>query len=171
MWKRIKRNPVVSAAVSVALAAAVVFAAVVPWIIAQHERENARLLEIERSKADAEKEFSTDAQAEERVLKYKNEAIAAYQTVIMLTDPNQEGVGPHLEDAYNQCLPIMLETARDAERATQIIEDCDAYISQYPDGKYIVDIQRYKSQGKIKLTQFAAAPAPPTDTTPETENK
>ncbi len=125
-----------------------------------------RVLEM---KAEAEKEFSTDANAEKRVLDYKNEAIAAYQTVIMLVDPNEEGVGTHLQDAYFQCIPIMLETATDAERAKQAAEDCDTYIGQYPDGKYILDMQRLKSQAKIKVTQLASAP-PPVET-PPTENK
>ena len=127
-----------------------------------------RVLEL---KAEAEKEFSTDAQAEERVLKYKNEAIAAYQTVIMLVDPNEEGVGPHLEDAYSQCVPLMLETAKDAERAKQVVEDCDAYISQYPDGKYILEIQRLKSQAKIKQTQLATAPVTQPAPAPAPEQK
>ncbi|MHC4942113.1 MAG: SUMF1/EgtB/PvdO family nonheme iron enzyme [Planctomycetota bacterium] len=40
LWKRVKRNPVVSAAISVAFLAVVVFAIVVPWVIARTEKKN-----------------------------------------------------------------------------------------------------------------------------------
>jgi formylglycine-generating enzyme required for sulfatase activity len=76
-WKRIKRNPVISGAVSLALVAVVVFAVVVPWVIAQKEKENAKLLEAERNRAIAAK---NEAEEQRKI------AEARFEEVIRLSD-------------------------------------------------------------------------------------
>lgn len=82
--KRVKRNPIVSTAVGVALAAIVVFAVVVPWVIVTKEREkreaeeNARIeIEKQRDIADTEKQKAIAA---------KRESDQRYEEIIRLAD-------------------------------------------------------------------------------------
>lgn len=116
-------------------------------------------------KAKAEAEFNQTPAGKDLALKYKNDAIATYQTVIMLVDPTEEGVGPHMQDAYADCIPLMLETATaDNNRYANVIEDCDNYQKLYPDGKHVIDIQRWKTRASTKLAQLGSGvpvtPAP-----------
>ena len=64
-WKKVKRNPVISASVGVASIAAIIFAVVVPWVmyvneqeLHRREKENAHLLAAERDKAVAAEEVA-----------------------------------------------------------------------------------------------------------------
>lgn len=77
LWRRIKRNPVLSAAVGTSIAAVVAFIVVVPWIVATMEKEKravaeAARLEIERKhdeavaarqEAELQRQSALDAQA------------------------------------------------------------------------------------------------------------
>jgi tetratricopeptide (TPR) repeat protein len=118
-------------------------------------------------KAKAETDHNKTPAGKDLALKYKNDAIAAYQTVIMLVDPTEEGVGPHMQDAYGDCLPLMLETATaENKRYANVIEDCGNYLKLYPEGKYVIDIGRWKTRASTKLAQLGSgvpetpAPAP-----------
>lgn len=98
LWKRVRRNPVVSAAVGMTLIAVTVFVVVVPWVIAQKEKENAALLKIERDKAVAarkeavsEKERALAAEAEsdrQRDIAEEQRRVAEkrFQDIIRLSD-------------------------------------------------------------------------------------
>jgi len=97
-WKRVKRNPVASASVGVALAALIVFAVVVPWImfmneqaLTQKEKENAALLTIERDKAiEAQKEKEAQRELAERerdrALAAEKKADLRYKQIMRLSD-------------------------------------------------------------------------------------
>jgi len=100
-WKRLKRNPVVSASVGIALAAVIVFAVVIPWImyvneqaLTQKEKENAALLAIERDKAvDAQKETEEQRKLAEierdRALAAEKKAEERYKQILRLSDVKQ----------------------------------------------------------------------------------
>lgn len=140
----------------------------------KHDRTQARRVEsavgvgrIIVLKSVAESEFNKTPDGKDLAAKYKNDAIASYQTVIMLVDPSEEGVGRHMQEAYADCIPLMLETATgENKRFANVIEDCENYLKLYPEGKHVIDIQRWKTRASTKLAQLGSgvpvtpAPAP-----------
>jgi len=98
LWKRVKRNPVVSASMGIAMAAVIVFAVVIPWImymneqaLTQKEKENAALLTIERDKAIVAREETEEqrklAETErDRALAAEKKAEERYKQIMRLSD-------------------------------------------------------------------------------------
>jgi len=92
-------------------------------------------------KSAAEVKYGDPTKAET----YRNDAVAAYQTVIMFRNPNDEGVGPHIEDAYLYCLPLLLEM----ERWDDALQDADRYIDDFENGKHILKIRQFQSKARV----------------------
>jgi TolA-binding protein len=105
-------------------------------------------------KARAEEKFGTA----DGVRKYKGQAVAAYQALLMSADPSNTIIGPVLEDAYHECLPLMVEI----KRWQDALDDCNAYLEAFPGGKYASDIRNLKNQASIELSvgSDSKAPAP-----------
>ena len=97
--------------------------------------------EILLRKKEAEKKLGLTSQE----AKTRGEAIVAFQVMIMNMDPGHAAIQPSLEKAYFYCLPLLLEHKKfkDAE------EDCERYLSQFPDGRYRTDVQNWLNQAKI----------------------
>jgi len=115
-------------------------------------RSDVELGKILERKAGAEKEFGTPAK--ER--KYREDAIAAYQTLTLLGDINDPEVRPYMEEAYGRCLPLLVKI----ERWEDIIEDCDQYLELFPRGRYIVEVRRWKNKAKVRTATETPAPSP-----------
>ncbi len=64
----------------------------------------------------------------EQAILYRNDAVAAYETVIMFRNANDAEVRPHIEDAYFYCLPLLLEM----ERWDDALQDADRYLEKLP---------------------------------------
>ncbi len=110
---------------------------------------------INERKAKAEAANNQTDAGKAKAREYLNDAIASYLTMLQMTDANAPGVTPHLQDAYAACVPLLLETVdQGKERVEMAIEECDAYIQRYPEGKYITEIRRWRSQAMIKATQL-----------------
>jgi tetratricopeptide (TPR) repeat protein len=92
-------------------------------------------------KTAAERKFGTAAKADE----YRNEAVAAYQSVIMFRDPNNAAIAPHLQDAYAYCLPLMLEM----ERWDDVVDDAQKYLSTFPSGKHVLIVRQALNSGRV----------------------
>ena len=92
-------------------------------------------------KKEAEKKLGLAAQEAET----RGQAIVAFQVMIMNMDPGNASILPSLERAYFYCLPLLLEHKKfkDAE------EDCERYLSLFPDGRYRTDVQNWLNQAKI----------------------
>jgi tetratricopeptide (TPR) repeat protein len=97
---------------------------------------------IFKLKAEAEGKFGTEQRAEQ----YANDAIAAYQILIMTGNPGDPKVKPFVEQAYYECIPMMLEKGR----WDDVIADCQKYISQFPGGRYILEIKQWQSRARTK---------------------
>ncbi|MBT3191940.1 MAG: tetratricopeptide repeat protein [Verrucomicrobia bacterium] len=111
-------------------------------------------------KSAAETQFGDAAKAEQ----YRNDAVAAYQAVIMFQNPDDETVAPHLEDAYFYCLPLLLEM----ERWDDALQDADRYIKDFPKGKHTLKVRQYQSKARVSGgTKAAPSAAPAPATTPE----
>ena len=94
-------------------------------------------------KAAAEDQFGD----KEKAAQYRNDAIAAYQAVMMFRDPKDVKVAPHLQDAYFYCLPLMLKI----ERYDDVKHDADTYAKVFPKGKHIREIRRFLNKARIGL--------------------
>jgi len=92
-------------------------------------------------KAEAEKKYGTEAKADE----YTGQAIAAYQTILLFKNPFEEGIGPHMQDAYNQCLPLLLET----EKWDDALQDAEKYLKTFPNGKYVLNVRTYQTKARV----------------------
>lgn len=105
---------------------------------------------IER-KVEAEKKFGTKEKAEA----YRNEAIAAYQGIIMFRDAKDPAVAPYLQEAYLYCLPLMLKT----ERYEDVMHDAKNYMKYFPNGKYIGEIRSFMNKARIGGASTEEKPA------------
>jgi TolA-binding protein len=97
--------------------------------------------QILERKAAAEREFGN----EDKAIEYRNDAVAAYQTVIMFRNPNDEEVAPHMQDAYVYCLPLLLEM----ERFDDALQDATRYLSDFPNGKHTLKVRQYQSRARV----------------------
>jgi tetratricopeptide (TPR) repeat protein len=92
-------------------------------------------------KAAAELKFGDVEKAEA----YRNDAVAAYQIVIMFGNPNDKEVSPYIEDAYFYCLPLLLEM----ERWDDALQDAERYTVDFPKGKYTLKIRQYQNKARV----------------------
>ena len=74
-------------------------------------------------------------------------ALASYQRILLFTDPSNAKVRPHVETAFDCSLPLFRETARFAD----MLEACETYIKQFPQGQYISKARQYRDEAKAKL--------------------
>jgi len=110
--------------------------------------EAARLL---ARKVEAEVQHGTP----ERAATFRGEAVAAYQSLMMFGDPSSVEVRPHMEDAFNECIPLLLEMKvfQDA------LEDCSKYMNLFPQGRYLLNIRNYGNQARIGLVAKGESPS------------
>ncbi len=126
--------------------------------IAQLDVETARLLV---NKAKAEIAHGDKDRARE----YTDEAIGAYEAVILFRNPMDPDTRPHVEDAYIECLPLLLET----ERFNDAFDDAEKYLSLYPQGKYVLQVRQYQTKARVGGGGSSAAEAAEATTAPEAE--
>jgi tetratricopeptide (TPR) repeat protein len=115
---------------------------------------------LERKTA-AERRFGTP----EKAAAYRDEAVAAYQTLIMFRDPTDPKVAPHLEDAYAACLPLMLEM----ERWDDVVQDAQNYLDAFPKGKHVLAVRQ--AQNRARVAGGAAQTGETTGETPAQEDE
>ena len=89
----------------------------------------------------AEKKLGLNTQAAET----RGKAIVAFQGMILSIDPGNLALSSVLEKSYFHCIPLLLEHKKfkDAE------EDCEKYLSLFPDGRYKTDVQNWLNQARI----------------------
>lgn len=120
-------------------------------------RSDIGVARIQLRKARAEDKFGDKVRAVELV----NESIATYQTLVLLGNPDDPEARPHIEAAYHECIPLMLET----ERWEDVVEDTGGYLAEFRRGKYLIDIRKWQNQGRMGLV--ASGQEVPAKTTPE----
>jgi len=104
----------------------------------------------------------------EKVEEYRNEAVAAYQAIIMFRDAKNATVAPHLQDAYAACLPLMLGM----ERRDDVMQDAQKYLTAFPGSKHEMAVRQALNKARVSGgTAGAAAPEveTPTSETPTSE--
>ena len=92
-------------------------------------------------KAEAEETLGDAARAKE----FRGQAISAYQLMILATPPFDAETRPHVEQAYAECLPLMLAGGYyDAA-----IDSGTQYIEQYPRGPYLSEVRRAVTRATV----------------------
>jgi len=82
---------------------------------------------LERRSA-AETQFGTA----QRAADFRNEAVAAYQSVMMFRDGSNPAVAPHMQTAYSRAVPLMIEM----QRWQDVFDDATGYLEKFPNGSY-----------------------------------
>ncbi len=101
-----------------------------PSVQAQIEVAVARILE---RRSEAEARFGTS----ERATNFRNEAVAAYQTVMMFRDASDPAVAPHIQTAFGRAVPMMVEI----ERWQDVFDDAREYLNKFPNGRYASEMR------------------------------
>jgi len=113
-----------------------------PGVQAQLEVAVGRVLE---RRAEAEERFGSATRARE----FKNEALAAYQTIMMFRDASDRDVATHMQEAFGRAVPMMMEL----ERWQDVFDDAQLYLENFPNGRYAgamrQAIVRARTQGDI----------------------
>ena len=102
-------------------------------------------------KAEAEGRFGTKARARD----YLGDAISAYQKLILFGNPEEAGVKPHMETAYLEGIPLLLETGNWGDA----VSDSDEYLDTFPSGRHTRAIRGFRSKGRVKLAAQGTLPA------------
>jgi hypothetical protein len=111
------------------------------------ELEVARI-SLRQSKAS--EQFAAPAAAAEQ----RNRAIATYQVLILRAEGAEPGVLRHIEDAYYECIPLLLET----ERWQDALDDCQQYLQTFKSGRYVPAVSTWLNRAKAALATRASAP-------------
>ncbi len=82
-----------------------------------------------------------------RMPEYRDAAIATYQTMILFEDAKVAAIRPYLEEAYYRCLRLFLES----ERWEDLAADGEAYLKEFPNGKYVLEIRQWRNRANARL--------------------
>ncbi|MBM4148824.1 MAG: tetratricopeptide repeat protein [Lentisphaerae bacterium] len=105
-------------------------------------------------KAEAQEKYGKGP----KVAEYRGQAAFAYQGLMMFSNPSDPEVRPHVEDAYNECIPILIEIGKYEDA----VEDCDSYLEKFPRGKWALNMRNYRNLARTKLITEVATPGPAT---------
>jgi TolA-binding protein len=79
-------------------------------------------------RADAELRFGTPQRSQQ----FRNESVAAYQTIMMFRDASDPAVAPHIQTAFSRAVPMMVAM----ERWQDVYDDASAYLEKFPNGPH-----------------------------------
>lgn len=101
---------------------------------------------------------ATDFGPKPQVAECKGDAVATYQIIMMTANPQDAGVRPYLEEAYYECLPLLVEM----ERWSDVAEDGAGYLNVFSGGKYAPEVGAWvnRAKGRLAAGGGAASPAP-----------
>ncbi|MCX7592101.1 MAG: tetratricopeptide repeat protein [Kiritimatiellae bacterium] len=119
-------------------------------------RSDVGIARIQLLKARAEEEFGT----REKAVSYRNDAIATYQLLIATAPFGDAAVRRHIEEAYHECIPLLLE----AEKWADALEDCDRFLELFPNSKWEAEVRNWRGQARVKLIGSGAAVRTPSET-------
>lgn len=105
---------------------------------------------ILETKIEVERKFKN----QELVDRYIGEAASHYQQLVMTADKKNVDVHPSLETAYRQTIKLMMEMKKYSDGTpvyADVKGDCEAYLSLFPNGRYITDIRASMTEAEIGL--------------------
>ena len=74
-------------------------------------------------------------------------ALASYQRILLFTDPSNPKVRPYVEQAFENSLPLFRENARFAD----MLEACETYLKQFPQGTFSAKARQSRDEAKAKM--------------------
>lgn len=98
---------------------------------------------IMANKAKAEAEFGSKETARE----YRGQALVSYQGFIDSVGPDRPQLLPLAEIAYYEEIPLLMEHGM----WSTAIENCNDYLSRFPQGRYIGQVNAWRNQSRIEL--------------------
>jgi tetratricopeptide (TPR) repeat protein len=96
---------------------------------------------------------ATDFGPKPQVAECKGDAIATYQIMMMTANPQDVTVRPYLEEAYYECLPLMVEL----ERWSDVASDGEGYLKAFANGKYAPEVRAWVNRAKGRLAAGGTA--------------
>ena len=84
-------------------------------------------------------------------------ALASYQRVALLGDPNKAEQRPLIEEAILKAMT----TAMELGRYQDVVESCDQYLKLFPTSERIVEVRRVRGEANLKGAGAGLAPAKP----------
>ncbi len=108
---------------------------------------------ISELKAKASEQFGP----KERVGEYRGKAVATYQILMNMRDPNDMAARPNIEQAFGECVPLMQSMGRWQD----VLDDAVRYLELFKGGKFETQARSWMNEAKAKIaTQAPVAPAP-----------
>lgn len=102
------------------------------------------LAQFMNRRARAEEQYGDKVKA----LEYKNNAIASYQTLILLSDYTNPDVSKWIIEADGSCIPLLLAT----DRAKDALENAEQHISRFPTSRFLNEVRRWRGDARLKLS-------------------
>jgi TolA-binding protein len=94
-------------------------------------------------RAQAEKEHGSA----DRATEYLNQAVAAYQVLILLSNVAHKDVAPWVQKADVRCVPLLKEMGR----LKDALDNCDTHLKRYPDSPVSDEIRRMRNELRVIL--------------------
>ena len=116
---------------------------------AEDDLETGRLL-IRRAKA--EEAFGKPEKAQDT----RGKAIVAYLMMIMNVPASNIALAPAIEQAYKECIALMVEN----ETWEDAADKCREYLQDFPRGRFVADVQGWLNACNVHLGNTSSAPAP-----------
>lgn len=84
-------------------------------------------------------------------------ALASYQRVALLSDPNKTEQRPFIEEAILKSLPIGMELGRYKD----VLESCDQFLKLFPTSERVGEVRRIRGEANVKASESGGAPVAP----------
>ena len=78
----------------------------------------------------------------------KEAALASYQRVAMLNDPTNADLAPLIEESYREAVRL----GADLRHYADVVTICDEYEKKFPQGKYIEEVRKERTEAKSKTS-------------------
>jgi hypothetical protein len=79
----------------------------------------------------------------------KDEALASYQRIFLLGNANDVKVRPHMEKAFENSVPLLIEK----EKWNDVIDNCEAYLKAFPQGGLVSQAREWRDFAKVKASR------------------
>lgn len=97
----------------------------------------------------------------------RNDAVASFQRIILLSDSDNPKVRPFVERAFETVAPLLFEQGLFQD----VVDDVDIYLTKFPKGRLATQARQWRDEAQRKMIGAAAAApaAPATPAAPQTE--
>ncbi|MEI7435341.1 MAG: tetratricopeptide repeat protein, partial [bacterium] len=87
----------------------------------------------------------------------KQDAVASYQRVLLLTDPNRVKAVPYMNTAFRKVVPLL----RELNQLGDAMEDCETYLRMFPDGPEAERARAWRAELRARGISVEISPEAP----------